>query len=68
MIKKSMTYKEATKELDQILKEFEANELDMDNLESKMKHAADLIELCKEKLFRTEVAIEKILQEIEPPG
>ena len=63
-----MTYKEAMTELDKILREFENNELDIDDLESKMKCAAELIELCKSKLFSTNAEIEKILQDLESSG
>jgi len=65
MAKKNMTYKQAAMELEKILKELENNELDIDDLEGKVKHAAELIELCKEKLFKTDAEIEKILQKLE---
>ena len=65
MAKKIMTYKESITELEKILKELENNELGIDDLENKVKQAAELIELCKEKLFKTDAEIEKILQELE---
>ena len=65
MAKKNGSYKEATIELEKILKELESNELGIDDLESKVKQAAELIELCKEKLFKTDAEIEKILQKLE---
>ena len=65
MAKKNGSYKEATMELEKILKELESNELGVDDLESKVKQAAELIELCKEKLFKTDAEIEKILQKLE---
>jgi exodeoxyribonuclease VII small subunit len=64
MAKKNGSYKEATIELEKILKELESNELSIDDLENKVKQAAELIELCKEKLFKTDAEIEKILQKI----
>ena len=67
MAKKNRSYKEATIELEKILKELESNELDIDDLENKVKQAAELIELCKEKLFRADAEIEKILQKISEP-
>ena len=67
MAKKSGSYKEATMELEKILNELENNELSIDDLESKVKQAAELIELCKEKLFKTDAEIEKILQKLECP-
>ena len=65
MVKKDITYKQATAELEKILKELEGDQLDIDDLENKVKQAAGLIELCKEKLFRTDAEIEKILQKLE---
>ena len=65
MTKKNITYKQAVIELEKILKEMENSELDIDELESKVKHAAELVELCKEKLFQTDAEIEKILQQLE---
>ena len=67
MAKKSVTYKEATAKLEKILKDLEDNELDIDDLEQKVKQAADMIEFCKEKLLRTDIEIEKILQKLESP-
>jgi len=65
MTKKDITYKQATTELEKILKELESDKLDIDDLEGKVKHAASLIELCKEKLFKTDAEIERILQKLE---
>ncbi len=65
MAKKNITYKQAIAELEVILNELENNELDIDDLQVKVKQAADLIELCKEKLFKADAEIEKILQKLE---
>ena len=62
MKKENMTYKDIVAELEQILQKLENNELDMDDLENKVKRAAKLIETCKEKLFNTSSNIDKILQ------
>ena len=59
--KEKIPYKEMVAELEQILKKLESQELDMDDLENKVKRAALLIEMCKERLFDTEAKIEEIL-------
>jgi len=59
--KENIPYKEMVAELEQILQKLENNELDMDDLESKVKRAAQLIEMCKERLFDTGAKIEEIL-------
>lgn len=65
MAKKELTYKQATLELEKILKDLESDKLDIDDLESKVKQTAGLIEFCKEKLIKTDTEIERILQKIE---
>lgn len=65
MAKKELTYKQATTELEKIFKELESDKLDIDDLENKVKQAADLIEFCKEKLVKTDDEIERILQKME---
>lgn len=65
MAKKNVSYKQAITELENILKELEGNELNVDDLTGKVKQAAELIEICKEKLHGTNVEIEKILKELK---
>ena len=59
--KENIPYKEMIAELEQILLKLENHELDMDDLEGKVKRAAQLIETCKERLFDTSANIDKIL-------
>ncbi len=65
MAKKELSYKQATAELEKILKELENDHLDIDDLESKVKYAAGLIEFCKDKLVKTDAEIDRILQKME---
>ena len=65
MAKKIITYKESIEELENILKELENNELDIDILSIKVKRAAELVAICKEKLFNTNEEIEKILKSMK---
>jgi len=51
--------------LEKILKELESDQLDIDDLEGKVKQAADFIEFCKGKLVKTDAEIERILQKME---
>ena len=59
--KENIPYKEMIAELEQILRKLENQELDMDDLESNVKRAVQLIEICKERLFDTSANIDKIL-------
>ncbi|MBU8892433.1 MAG: exodeoxyribonuclease VII small subunit [Bacteroidales bacterium] len=64
MAKKEITYSEAINELENILKEFENDEPDIDNLSEKVKRVSVLINLCKKKLKNTEDEVQKILDNI----
>ncbi len=65
MAKKSMTYTEAVTAVEDILRQIETGELDVDELAEKVKQASELLKLCKGKLFRTEKEIEKILKDMD---
>ncbi len=65
MAKKEISYSEAITELENILKEFENGEPDIDNLSEKVKRVSVLINLCKKKLKHTENEVQKILDNIE---
>jgi exodeoxyribonuclease VII small subunit len=65
MATKKLSYNEAFNELQEILSLIESGDLDVDNLAEKVKKAAELIKICKSKLFETELEIEKILEELD---
>jgi exodeoxyribonuclease VII small subunit len=59
-----MTYTEAIQELEQIVEEIEQGSVSVDELSEKVKRAAYLLRICKEKLSSTEDDVKKILEEI----
>ncbi len=65
MAKKEQTYGDAMQELQDIMGSIENDDLDVDVLLEKVKKAATLIKFCKDKLQKTNVEIQKILNEIE---
>ena len=65
MSKKNSSYKEAITEIEEILRQLENNELDVDELSEKVKSVSQLVTLCKEKLHNTEEEIDKILKEMD---
>lgn len=65
MAKKEQTYGEAMQELQLIMQRIENEELDVDILLEEVKKAAMLIRFCKDKLQKTNVEIQKILDKIE---
>ncbi len=63
--KKELSYKQAIDELEKIVKEIEAGDLDLDVLLEKVDKAAILILYCKEKLKSSESSISKMLKKLE---
>ncbi len=62
---KNPSYTEAFDELQQIVSEIENGEISVDILSEKVKRAAILIRICKNKLTSTEEEVGKILKELE---
>ncbi len=61
MKKEKISYSEAIAEIESILKRMEANGVDIDNLSVDVSRASKLIEMCREKLLKTESDVNKIL-------
>ncbi len=64
-MKDKMNYTEAFEELQQIVSEIEDGEITVDALSEKVKRAALLIKICKNKLNDTEEDVNKILKELD---
>jgi len=60
-----INYTEAFDELQQIVSDIESGEISVDELSEKVKRAALLIRVCKQKLTSTEEDVNKILKELE---
>jgi exodeoxyribonuclease VII small subunit len=65
---KEVSYSDAFEELQTIVSEIEGGEISVDTLSEKVKRAALLIKICKEKLTTTETNVQQILQELESGG
>lgn len=61
---KKISYTEAYNELQEIVSEMENSEINIDQLDSKIKRASELLKICKDKLFKTEKNVQDILEEI----
>ncbi len=59
------TYTAAFEELQQIVRDMEDGEITVDELAIKVKRAAELIKVCKQKLVSTEEDVNHILKELE---
>ena len=60
-----ITYTEAFEELQQIVAEMENSEIGLDLLEAKVKRAAVLLKICKDKLYKTEQNVLETFKNIE---
>lgn len=60
-----ISYTEAHRELQEIVSEMENSEINIDELDVKIKRASELLRICKDKLFKTEKNVQEILEEIK---
>lgn len=65
MEQKALTYRQAIEEIESILKKIERQELDVDDLGTKLKRVNELIAVCRKKLHVAEKEVEKILGDME---
>ncbi len=61
----NLSYSKAMKEIEEILKYIESQEVDVDVLVEKVKRATELIRFCKNKLKSAEEELQKTLIELE---
>ena len=57
-----MTYEESLRQLEDIVRKMESGEYSIDQLAEKLTLAQQLISQCKEKLYKTDTEIKKILE------
>ncbi|MFA6129006.1 MAG: exodeoxyribonuclease VII small subunit [Bacteroidales bacterium] len=62
---KAISYRKAIEEIETILKKIENQELDVDDLGSKLKRVNELVKVCKKKLHTAEKEVEKIINEMD---
>lgn len=62
--KLELGYAEASSELEQILREIESGDVDLDVLSDQVERAAALIALCREKLAGTEARVRKVVADV----
>lgn len=65
MAKKEESYNEAVEKLRRIVSDIESGDMDVDVLSEKVKEATRLIKLCKEKLYKADEEVKKVLEELE---
>lgn len=65
MAKKEIGFNEAVKSIEEILRNIEEGEPDIDQLSENVKKAAELIKICRTKLRETEEKIDGILKDLK---
>lgn len=61
-MKETLKYEEAMREIERIVRDMEANELDIDSLTDNLKKAQKLLAFCKDKLTKTDEEIKNLLK------
>ena len=61
----ALGYADAVNELEEILAELEADDVDVDRLAEQVKRAADLIELCRGRLEEARVEVTRIVADLD---
>ena len=64
MAKKEFSFNEAVIEIEDILKNIESGDLDVDKLSVEVKRASELIKQCQKKLRSTEEEINSIFKDL----
>ena len=57
-----MKYEEAMRQLQEIVRKMENDELDIDQMTEQLKHAQELIKICRDKLMKTDEEIRNLLK------
>lgn len=65
MAKKTESYTEAVEKLRRIISDIERGDLDVDVLSENVKEATRLIQLCKDKLYKVDEEVKKVLEELD---
>ncbi|MGL4292424.1 MAG: exodeoxyribonuclease VII small subunit [Bacteroidales bacterium] len=58
-------YSDAVRELEEIVRKLQSNDCEIDKLREYTARSVELLRICKEKLFRTDEELKKLLEEID---
>jgi len=60
-----LRFGEAIEELESTLRRVESEEIDIDDLADELKNAAQLLEICREKIRKAELEVSQIVQALD---
>lgn len=61
-------FSDALVELESILERIDSEEVDVDRLAAELRRAAELLELCREKIRAADLEVTQIVQRLEEAG
>jgi len=61
----NLTYAEATRELDDIIRNMQSDQCDIDSLTAYTRRATELIAECRRRLTRTDKELQEILSNLQ---
>lgn len=59
------TFSDAIQELERILQRIDDESVDIDGLAEELRRAAELLELCREKIRKADVEVSQIVQKLD---
>lgn len=62
---KELSYNEAIQELEEIVQKLQRNECEIDELRSYTARSVELMRICKEKLFKTDEELKRLIEELD---
>ncbi|MEI8012405.1 MAG: exodeoxyribonuclease VII small subunit [Candidatus Omnitrophota bacterium] len=61
-------YSKAVAKLEEIIQKIESEEIDIDELSEKVKEAAGLVKLCRDKISKAEFEVREIVDKFDAPA
>ncbi len=62
MSKNMIKYSEAVERLDELLKQIEDDDIDVDELSAHVQEAVELLRVCKAKIDKAELEVKKVVE------
>ena len=63
-----VSYSNAISELEEILDQIEGDDVDLDDLAVKVERASELVEVCRDKIDKTEMQVKTIIDDLRDDG
>jgi exodeoxyribonuclease VII small subunit len=64
---RKLSFGEAVREVEQILADLEQDEVDIDRLSEEVRRAVELIQVCREKLEKTDTEVRELVAGLQQP-